>query len=243
MKRKIVKIDKEKCDGCGLCVPACKEGALQIIDGKAKLVSDVYCDGLGACLGECPQGAITIEEREAETFDKEKVEERLHNLQHKEQTTSETLPCGCPASAAQTLEPDLCCTDDEQTTKHPSALGNWPVQLKLLNPMASYFADADLLISADCVPFAFGNFHHRFLRDKTLIMFCPKLDPNIEEYIEKLAAIFSMHKINSITAVRMEVPCCGGLSRIAQTAIAKSGKDIALKDVVVNIKGDVLDGE
>jgi len=209
--RKIVRIDEEKCNGCGLCVPSCREGALQIIDGKARLVSEIYCDGLGACLGECPQGAITIEERVAEEFAEEVVKKRLEG---KEETPT-------ISNVAHTS----------------SALAQWPIQLHLVNPKAPYFKDANLIVVADCVPFAYGNFHRDFLKEKSIVVGCPKLD-DVQFYEEKLAEIFRQSKIKSIMVVNMEVPCCNGLHYIVKKAVERSGKNIPIEQVVIGIKGE-----
>jgi len=276
MKRNIIKIDEEKCDGCGICVPDCPEGALQIIDDKARLISDLFCDGLGACIKTCPQGAISIEEREAEPYDERRVMENIvkqgtntikahlkHLKDHGEmeyvkqaleflrehdidiQDIHDELhhhhDSPCPHAAARDLrdkpKKKTVTTDND---KVDSELRQWPIQLKLLNPAASYFDNADLLISADCAPFTYGDFHRRFMRGKTVIMFCPKLDPYIEEYVDKLTSIFSTHEIKSITIVHMEVPCCGGVGMIVQKALEKSGKNIFVRDYTISIEGDII---
>jgi Fe-S-cluster-containing hydrogenase component 2 len=239
--RSIVKIDEEKCTGCGLCVPACAEGAIKIINGKAKLISDKYCDGLGACLGECPVGAITIEERESEEFDEEAVKEHLKREQ--------TVPAihhhhashhSCPSAKVMYFERNL--TEKEVVTnpeKSASMLSQWPVQLTLVPPTAPFFENADLLIAADCVPFAYANFHSDFLRGKTLVVGCPKLD-NAGFYKEKLTEIFKQSNIRSVTVVNMEVPCCFGLYRLIKEALDSSGKSIPLKQEIISIKGDKI---
>ncbi len=239
--RSIIRIDEEKCTGCGLCVPACAEGALKIINGKVKLVSDKYCDGLGACLGECPEGAITIEERETEEFDEAAVNEHLK----REQTVPAVHPVhhnhhSCPSAKVMHFERNR--TEKEAVTtpeKRESMLSQWPVQLTLLPPTAPFFENADLLIAADCVPFAYANFHSDFLRDKTLVIGCPKLD-NAEFYKEKLTEIFKRSNIRSVTVVNMEVPCCFGLYRLVKEALDSSEKNIHLKQEIISIKGDKI---
>ena len=239
--RSIVKIDEEKCTGCGLCVPACAEGAIKIIKGKAKLISDKYCDGLGACLGECPVGAITIEERETEEFDEEAVKEHLK----REQTVpavhhSHSVHQPCPSAKVMYFERNL--TEKEVVTapeKSASMLSQWPVQLTLVPPTAPFFENADLLIAADCVPFAYANFHSDFLRGKTLVVGCPKLD-NAGFYKDKLTEIFKQSNIRSVTVVNMEVPCCFGLYRLIKEALDSSGKNVPLKQEIISIKGDKI---
>lgn len=231
--RKIVKIDEEKCNGCGLCVPNCAEGAIKIIDGKARLVSDVYCDGLGACLGHCPQGAISIIEREADEFSEEVVKEA------KKQKT-ETLPCGCPSTRVLKIERKKSKTEAEEkkTTPQQSELTQWPVQLQLVPANAPYLNDADILLAADCVPFACPDFHERLLKGKSVLVGCPKLD-DAQSYIEKLAQVFRENNVRSVIVAHMEVPCCFGLRRIADEAIKISGRSIPLEDVTVKVDGSV----
>jgi Pyruvate/2-oxoacid:ferredoxin oxidoreductase delta subunit len=239
--RSIVKIDEEKCTGCGLCVPACAEGAIKIINGKAKLISDKYCDGLGACLGECPVGAITIEERETEEFDEEEVKEYLKREQavpavHHHHASHHS----CPSAKAMHFERNQ--TEKETVTapeKSASMLSQWPVQLTLVPPTAPFFEKADLLIAADCVPFAYANFHSDFLRGKTLVIGCPKLD-NAGFYKEKLTEIFKQSNVRSVTVINMEVPCCFGLHRLIKEALDSSGKDVPLKQEIISIKGDKI---
>ena len=227
-KRKIVRIDEEKCTGCGLCIPNCAEGALQIVDGKAKLVKDIYCDGLGACLGHCPEDAITIEERDAKSFDEEATKKHLKDLKKKEQ--QKELPCGCPGTAVKSFK--------KRATKSESELTQWPVQLMLVPVTAPYLKDADLLIAADCVPFSYPDFHQDFLKGKVLVIGCPKLDA-ATIYEEKLAEIFKMNNIKSVTVMHMEVPCCFGLNQIVNEALRLSGKKILLKEITVGIRGDL----
>ncbi len=231
--RNIVKIDEEKCDGCGLCVNACAEGAIKIIDGKAKLVSEIYCDGLGACIGHCPQDAITIEKREAVQFDEEKTRKHLAKEKNEQMQPDFVCPGMMDKKLREKSEPT-----DSDTTAVPSQLSHWPVQLKLVSPNAPYFAGADLLLVADCVPFAMGDFHNRFLKDRSIVVGCPKLD-NAEFYIEKLAAILKANKLKSLTVIHMEVPCCFGLTHIARQAIAQSGVDIAFEDITISLDGNV----
>ena len=232
--RKIVKIDEEKCTGCGECVIACAEAAIQIIDGKARLVSETYCDGLGACLGECPEDAIAIEEREAEEFDEEATEVHIKQLEEEE-----SRPRACPGAAAMQIERQAAPASDVPSEAAPSELTNWPVQLMLVSPAASYFQDADLLLAADCVPFALADFHTRFLRGRPLIIGCPKLD-DASYYVEKMTEILKQSSVKSLTVVHMEVPCCSGLSYIASRAVAASGKDIPVDDVTISIQGSQI---
>ena len=227
--RKIVKIDEGKCNGCGLCIPNCAEGALQIIDGKAKLISDRFCDGLGACLGHCPQGAITVAEREAKEFD-----EKILCLHRKK--SQQPVFGGCPSSQAVELKRENPGTESGPVTPSQSMLCHWPVQLKLVPVTASYFADSDLLVVADCVPFAYPDFHRDFLKGKSVVVGCPKLD-DIGFYIEKLTEIFRRNSIRSVTVPYMEVPCCFGLVRAVGKALKASGKDIPLKKVKVGVRG------
>jgi len=216
--RNIVKIDEKKCNGCGLCIPACAEGALQIIDGKARLVKGIYCDGLGACLGKCPQDAITIIQREAEEFDEKAAEEHVK--------TNRAAPADYNTPA-------------KQTEKSQSRISNWPYQLKLMPPNAPFLKNADLLIAADCVPFAYADFHEDMLKNRTLAIGCPKLD-DATLYRNKLAQIFRMSNIKSVTVVNMEVPCCFGLHRLVQESLELSGKKLPLRQETISIKGEKL---
>ena len=231
--RKIVKIDEELCDGCGLCVPSCAEGAIQIIDGKARLISEKFCDGLGACLGECPRGAITIEERVAEEFDEESVKEHLTSPQ-----PADTLACGCSSSAVEQF--DTTATAETTTgASQPSMLGHWPVQLTLVPPKAPFLQGTDLLLTADCVPFAYAGFHQDLIRGHSLLVACPKLD-DFPSHLKKLTDILAQSNVRSLTIVYMEVPCCSGLVHMAREAIKASGKDIPLKKVTISVRGEVL---
>lgn len=233
--RKIVSIDEEKCNGCGICIPACAEGALQIVGGKARVISDKYCDGLGACLGECPQGAITIEEREAEEFDEEAVK---HYLEQKERAT-ETLPCGCSSATVTELKRTKAAgASPGDTVRYQSMLGHWPVQLTLVPPRAPFLRNADLVLAADCVPFAYAGFHQDFLDGHALLVACPKLD-DFPAHQKKLTEILRQSAVNSLTVVHMEVPCCSGLVHMAKQAIELSGKDIPFKEVTVGIRGEL----
>jgi len=239
MHRKIVNIDEEKCTGCGQCATACAEGAIAIIDGKAKLVSEIYCDGLGACLGECPEDAITIIERDAAEFNEEATEKHLKKL--KSQKKVEHIHGhSCPGSMMRELKRNSETSRDVPSEAIPSELTNWPVQLKLVSPSAPYFQGADLLLVADCVPFALADFHSRFLSGKPVIIGCPKLD-DTDYYVEKLTEIIKRASLNSLTVVHMEVPCCSGLTYIANEAIEASGEDVPLNDVTITISGEVLE--
>lgn len=284
MKRKIIHIDEEKCTGCGQCLPDCPEGALQILDGKARLVSDLFCDGLGACIGTCHEGAISVIEREAGAYDEKTVMENIarqgepvirahleHLLGHGEtdlynqaieylKMNNIPVPghrmagchpgsgprgyhpfAACPGSVARSIVRDHHAEDQGPSGKTDSELRQWPVQLKLLNPAAPYFDNAHLLISADCVPFAYAGFHREFLRDKIVVIFCPKLDSDIDGYVTKLADIFSHHTIHSLIIVHMEVPCCSGVEYVVDQALERSGKKIPVDEVTITIKGQVAE--
>ena len=231
MIRKIIKIDEEKCNGCGICVDACHEGAIELIDGKAKLTRVDYCDGLGDCLPACPMGAITFEEREAPAYDEKAV------LKAKEQKSA-PLPCGCPGSQSKMLnhENSKSCSVSEPIS---SKLSQWPVQIKLAPINAPYFDKANLLIAADCTAYAYGNFHNEFMRNHITLIGCPKLDSI--DYAEKLTAIISNNDIKSVTVVRMEVPCCGGIEVAVKNALMASGKFIPWKVITISTDGRVLD--
>lgn len=235
-KRKIVKIDEQKCTGCGLCIPNCAEGALQIVDGKAKLVKEIYCDGLGACLGHCPEDAITIEERDAAVFDEEATKKHLQELKKKEE--KKDLPCGCPGTEVKSFKKPTTNGQRLTTKKTESELTQWPIQLMLVPVTAPYLKDADLLIATDCVPFSYPDFHQDFLKGKALVIGCPKLDA-ATIYEEKLAEIFKLNNIKSVTVVHMEVPCCFGLNQIVNEALRLSDKKIPLKEITVGIRGDL----
>ncbi len=276
MKRNIITINTDKCNGCGACIPNCPEGALQLIDGKARLISDLFCDGLGACIGKCPEGAMHIEEREAEPYDERKVMPNivkagyntikahlLHLKEHGEMKffgeavdylkenkipvpeleAKHTEGCGCQGGKMRDMRKNIKSAPAPsagQPVKMESQLQQWPVQLMLINPGASYFDNADLLISADCAPYAYANYHERFIKGKITITLCPKLDQTMDRYLEKLIIIFSEHQINSITVVHMEVPCCSGIVALVQKAIQLSGKNILLKEYTISINGEIV---
>lgn len=289
MIREIVKIDEELCDGCGECVPNCHEGALQIIDGKARLVSELMCDGLGACLGHCPQGAITVEKREAVEYDEETVIAQMiekgratvfahlkhlkdhneteylkealnylkanreslpfsikevHELLHGDDNTNVTAnkPAGCPGSVLKSFDAAGFKLAPQLKTA-ASALDHWPVQLHLINPAASYFQGADLLVAADCAAFAHGDFHRKFIAGKKIVIACPKLDQGKEIYMQKLIRLIEEAKVNTITVVVMEVPCCGGLTRMVQMALVQAPRKVPVKIAMIGIKGEVLSEE
>jgi len=236
--RNIVKIDEEKCNGCGLCIPACAEGAIQIVDGKARLVKDIYCDGLGACLGKCPQDAITVIQREAKEFDEKAAEEHVKRTQAA--SSACPAPTSCPSVKVMQFkkEPEQK-TSMDITEKRKSRLSTWPVQLKLLPPNAPFLKNADLLIAADCVPFAYADFHEDMLKNRVLAVGCPKLD-DVTLYRNKLAAIFRTADIRSVTVVNMEVPCCFGLIRLVKEALELSGKSVPLRQETISIKGEKI---
>jgi len=251
MKRKIITINEELCDGCGNCVSSCSEGALQIVDGKAKLVKEDFCDGFGDCIGGCPTGALVIEEKESKPFDIEatkeyllktkgkeavwKMEDAQKKHEHKE---AGPLPCGCPGSLSQVLKVSAPSTEKTGGTIE-AQLRNWPVQIHLLPVKAPYYQGADLLIAADCCAYAYGDFHNDFIKGKTLAIGCPKLD-NAGAYEEKLAAILKENDIKSVSVAYMEVPCCTGLVRLIEEAIRQSGKSLAIRKVKIGIQGQIV---
>jgi Pyruvate/2-oxoacid:ferredoxin oxidoreductase delta subunit len=286
MKREIIKIDEDKCTGCGLCIPNCPEGAIQIIDGKAKLLKDLLCDGLGACLGHCPEDAITIEEREAEAYDEEKVMENIiterpeairshlkHLQEHKEVDNLQKainflkkknmhIPfsdIGENKKAEKNMKvPTGGClgsrmidfsrekreeSKGEQTGKRPSELRQWPIQLHLVSPLAPYFQGKDVLIAADCVAFTVGDFHKDYLKGKSLAIACPKLDQNLDIYKEKLTAFIDQAKVNTITVMTMEVPCCSGLLHLVKEGAKNASRKVPIKHILVSLQGDVLSDE
>ncbi len=262
--RQMIKIDEELCNGCGLCVTACAEGALQVIDGKAKVVSESYCDGLGACLGECPQGAISFENRLAEEFDEEATLRHLdelgispeahhaHMAEHgmgKAAAGHQHGPHGhehggfvCPSARTIDRTREAATAPAPSSTHAPSELRQWPVKLYLVNAQAPYFRSADLLVAADCVPFAMGGFHSDLLRGKTLVTGCPKFD-DADLYFEKLKQIFQQNDIKSVTVAIMEVPCCSGMLRLVQAAVLASGKEIPVEAITVTLEGETMSRE
>jgi Fe-S-cluster-containing hydrogenase component 2 len=235
--RNIVNIDEAKCTGCGLCVNACAEGAIKLVSGKAKLISEVYCDGLGVCIGHCPEGAITIENREAAEFDEK--ETKAHLTREKNARGQPAIVC--PGMMTQNIRKKSNMMD-KRADEFLTQLSNWPVQLKLVSPKAPYFANADILLVADCVPFVMGDFHNRFLKGHSIAVGCPKLDDSAF-YIEKLAAILSANKVNSLTVIHMEVPCCHGLTRIAKQAISKNTIEMCFEDVTIDLQGNISRAE
>ncbi len=255
--RELIKIDEALCDGCGLCVPSCAEGAIQIVDGKAKLVADVLCDGIGACLGHCPQGALTVEKIDAAEFDEDAVRDRLDQLQQggEAATSPQTavpvapsLPAahaggGCPGSRMLQFDKGAEEAVPAQTGTRPSQLRQWPVQLHLVSPMAPYFQGADLLLTADCVGFAMGDFHKDYLQGKALAVCCPKLDVDQQVYLDKLVAMVDQAGLNTLHVMIMQVPCCGGLLQMAQQAVAQASRKIPIKCTVVGVQGDILTEE
>ncbi len=287
MLREVVKIDEELCNGCGQCVPACHEGALQIIDGKARLVSDLMCDGLGACLGNCPQDAISIEKREAEPYNETKVMELMvekgkntvvahlkHLKDHNETAylkeairfldrNKDELPFslkevidevhntktehhhqggGCPGSKEMSFKPVGIATENSMISGQ-SELRQWPVQMHLINPQASYFQNADVVLAADCVAFAMGDFHQKYLKGKSLAIACPKLDSGLDSYVAKIQSIIDDANINTLTIMMMQVPCCGGLLQMARTASQNASRKVPIKAIVVGVEGEVLQEE
>ncbi len=280
VKRRIIRVDESRCDGCGLCVTGCHEGALQVIDGKARLVSDLLCDGLGACIGECPRGAIKIEERPAEPYDEFKVMDGMvkhgantikahlkHLADHGQKTFLEQaldylkehdIPdpreeemlnedrkrggheaCGCPGGRTMDFRGPGGPEEGADVPAAKSQLRQWPVQLHLASPMAPYFQKADLVVAADCTAFAYGNFHNDFIKGKAIVIACPKLDEGQEIYAEKLQALMEDARVNTVTVVTMEVPCCGGLLAMVKRAAAASSRKVPVKHVVIGIQGGV----
>jgi len=254
VKREIIKINEEKCDGCGVCIPNCPEGALQVIDGKARLISDIYCDGLGACIGYCPQGAISTEEREAEEYDEKKVMREniikagkntiIAHLKHlKDHGETGYLQDAMAVLKEKGIEVNL---DEEKENEiegsghRISQLRQWPIQLHLVPPNAPYFQGSDVLLVADCVGYSLGDFHKEYLKSKSLVIACPKLDSDQDIYLQKLTSMINDAKINTVTVMIMEVPCCRGLLRLTQKAAENASRKIPIKVILVSIKGEIL---
>jgi NAD-dependent dihydropyrimidine dehydrogenase PreA subunit len=240
VERKIIEIDEEKCDGCGQCVPSCAEGALQIIDGKARVIADKYCDGLGACLGECPNDALRIIEREAEEFDEDAVEAFLADQADKNGESRPAFGGGCPSAGVQTFVPSERLEAAGSTEGAAAGLTHWPIQIRLVPPTAPFLKNADLLVVADCAPPAYPRFHNDFVNGKVLMMGCPKFD-DAQAYIDKFAEIFQTAGIRSVTCVYMEVPCCSGLPVIVKKAMAKAGTQIPFEEAIIGRKGERLE--
>jgi Fe-S-cluster-containing hydrogenase component 2 len=243
--RKIIQINEDLCDGCGQCVPSCAEGALQLVDGKAKLVSEVYCDGLGACLGECPTGALRVVEREADDFDEHAVEEHLSSMAEEEGPYVIPIASGCPSSQIKSFneaQPRVQAGEAVVQARVDSALTHWPVQVRLVPPTAPFLKGAHLLVVADCAPVAYPNFHQDFLKGKVVMVGCPKFD-DAQSYIQKFSEIFKGADIKSVTVLVMEVPCCQGLPIIVERGMEKSGKKIPMEKVVISAQGEVLGRE
>ena len=234
--RKIIEIDDELCDGCGECVPSCAEGAIEIIDGKARIVADKYCDGLGACMGECPNDALRIVEREAEDFDEEAVEVYLKEKGNKPEQAEPSISQGCPSTQVQTFIPSAA---DAGKIPTDSQLSHWPIQINLIQPSAPFLKGADLLVAADCTPAAFPGFQD-LLKGKVVMLGCPKFD-DVQEYINKFTQIFKTAEIKSITSLIMEVPCCSGVPVILKRALDASGKNIPMEQIVISTRGALLD--
>jgi len=238
--RKIIEIDEDLCNGCGNCVTGCAEGALQIIDGKARVVSETFCDGLGACIGECPTGALKIVEREASPFDEEAVKKHLAEKEKE----PETMPCGCPSTHIQIFDKPTVCAEENkpkhfENIEQESALTHWPIQIKLIPASAPFLKGADLLVLADCTAVAFPSLHHDLIKGKVVMMGCPKFD-DIHEYVEKFADIFKTAGIKSVTVVVMEVPCCSGMPEILKKGMELADRKIPMKEIVLRLRGKIL---
>lgn len=238
VKRKIIQIDEERCDGCGQCVPSCAEGALEIVDGKVRMIAEKYCDGLGACLGDCPNDALHVIERDAEEFDEDAVEEHL--TRQEKQTDKPMVFGGCPSSRLQTFTPGTSPVSPTDTAPGTSALTHWPVQIMLVPPTAPFLKGADLLVVADCAPLAYPDFHRDFLAGKAVMMGCPKFD-NIDLYVEKFADIFRQSGIQSVTAVIMEVPCCSALPMVVRKGMELAKTQIPFDEVIIGTRGQLVE--
>lgn len=238
--RKIIKIDDELCDGCGVCVPSCAEGAIEVVDGKARVVAEKYCDGLGACLRECPKGALTVEEREAEEFDEKAVEEHLSASEKEKPAQGIPMAHGCPSAKLQTFAAKPL--GEEVPTLQASALSHWPVQIRLVPPTAPFLKGANLLVAADCAPVAYPNFHRDFLKGKAVMVGCPKFD-DVQGYVDKFTDIFRSANIRSVTVLDMEVPCCSALPKIVRRGMELAGKSVPMEEVVISARGEILKRE
>jgi ferredoxin len=243
--RKIIEIDPELCDGCGQCVPSCAEGALQIVDGKARLVAEKYCDGLGACLGECPTGALKVIERQAEDFDEAAVHQYLQAKAEEEKAAPPPLACGCPSAQVQSFDqPSLAKRGPvaAEPSETSSALSHWPIKINLVPPSAPFLKKADIMVLADCTAVAYAHFHQLLLPGKVVLMGCPKFD-DVGGYIDKMAEIFRVAEIHSVTTVIMDVPCCQGMAYIVDKAMAKANKKIPHEEIVIGIRGQIQSRE
>ncbi len=275
-KRKIIKIDEDKCTGCGLCIPNCPEGAIQLIDNKARIISDLFCDGLGACIGHCPEGAITIEEREAEQYDERKVMENIikkgkntiiahlehlkdHgeteflkiagevlkekgiNIELEETTHQKQIHSGCPGSRMMDFTKSDIEIEQDESGMRASQLKQWPIQLHLVSPNAPYYRGKDVVLAADCVGYAIGDFHKDYMKDKSIAIACPKLDNGLDIYIDKIKGMIDDAKINSLTVMMMEVPCCFGLMQVVKEAVNKANRRIPIKSIIVTLRGEILE--
>jgi len=249
VNRKIIKIDEDLCTGCGNCIVDCAEGALEIIDGKARVVNDVFCDGLGACISGCPEGALEIVEREALEFSEDAVEKRLEALKAQEQEKYIThnepgnVACGCPGSRTMTFAEISNETEQITSGKVQSQLRQWPIQMHLISPTAPYFQGADVLLSADCVAHSLGGFHPEYLKGKSVGIACPKLDQGQDIYVEKIRSWIDDAKINTLTVLTMQVPCCSGLVYLAKQGAAKASRKVPIKSIVVGLQGEILKEE
>ncbi|KKL70877.1 hypothetical protein LCGC14_2100510, partial [marine sediment metagenome] len=246
VKRKIIKIDDDLCTGCGNCVVDCAEGALQVIDGKAKVINEVFCDGLGACISGCPENALQIIEREALDFNEEAVERHLEKLKQNEEESfiainePGNVACGCPGSRTMTFEDSTEETEQITGGKVQSQLRQWPIQMHLISPTAPYFQGADVLLSADCVAHSLGGYHPEYLKGKSVGIACPKLDQGQDEYIRKIKDWIDLAKINTLTVMTMQVPCCSGLVYLAKQAAEKASRKVPIKSIVISLQGEIL---